>query len=96
MGARVSRACLEEERLQGEGWMERWGLGEYMRRRRVGGYVDAGELPCGDCFADSTPIGFNTLLQGAVHLGRLTGFACKSFCIVNPRGPQLKALCRQL
>ena len=54
------------------------------------------ELPCGDCFADSTPLGFNTLLQGAAHLGRLTGFACKSFSIVSPRGRQLKALCRQL
>ena len=39
------------------------------------------ELPRGDCFADSTPLGFNTLLQGAAHLGRLTGFACKSFSI---------------
>ena len=54
------------------------------------------ELPRGDCFADSTPLGFNALLQGAAHLGRLTGFACKSFSIVNPRGRQLKALCRQL
>ena len=54
------------------------------------------ELPRGDCFADSTPLGFNTFLQGAAHLGRLTGFACKSFSIVNPRGRQLKALCRQL
>ena len=32
----------------------------------------------------------------SAHLGRLTGFACKSFSIVNPRGRQLKALCRQL
>ena len=32
----------------------------------------------------------------SAHLGRLTGFACKSFSIVNPRGQQLKALCRQL
>ena len=55
-----------------------------------------GELPRGDCFADSTPLGFNTLLQGAAHLGSLTGFACKSFSIVNPRGRELKALCRQL
>ena len=54
------------------------------------------ELPRGDCYADSTPLGFNTLLQGAAHLGRLTAFACKSFSIVNPRGRQLKALCRQL
>ena len=53
------------------------------------------ELPRGDCFADSTPLGFNALLQGAAHLGRLTGFACKSFSIVSPRGQQLKALCRQ-
>ena len=37
------------------------------------------ELSRGNCFADSTPLGFNTLLQGAAHLGRLTGFACKSF-----------------
>ena len=36
------------------------------------------ELPRSDCFADSTPLGFNTLLQGAGHLGRLTSFACKS------------------
>ena len=57
---------------------------------------DGLELPCSDCFADSTPLGFNTLLQGAAHLGRLTGFACKSFSIVNPGGRQLKALCRQL
>ena len=54
------------------------------------------ELPRGDCFADSIPLGFNTLLQGAAHLGRLIGFACKSFSIGNPRGRQLKALCRQL
>ena len=38
-----------------------------------------GELPRCDCFADSTPLGFNTALQGAAHLGRLTGLACKSF-----------------
>ena len=42
MGARVSRACLEEEKLQGEGCMRRRGLGGYVRRTGVGGYVDAG------------------------------------------------------
>ena len=31
------------------------------------------ELPRGDCFADSTPLGFNNLLQGAAHLGREEG-----------------------
>ena len=54
------------------------------------------ELPRGDCFADLTPLGFNTLSQGAAHLGRFTGFACKSFSIVSPRCRQLKALCWQL
>ena len=54
------------------------------------------KLPRGDCFADSTPLVFNFLFQGAAHLGRLTGFACKSFFIENPRGRQLRALCRQL
>ena len=39
------------------------------------------KLPRCDCFADSTPLGFNTLLQFAAHVGRLTGLASSLFLL---------------